>query len=431
MSNRFAPAAVTRTLRNLLSGVVTEDYSELPDDARPTGEIQITTLPIDRIRNGESPQNQLNLFLYHTEPNQAYRNMDLPNRVRPGETASPPLALDLYYLLTAYGEGDSELVAHALLGTAMQILHDHPVLGREEIRDALAASELDVQFERLRVTPQPLSLEDISRIWAGGQSEYRLSAAYHVSVVLIESRRPHRSPLPVLRRGEEDRGPVAVAGPAPALLRVEAFLPASGEMAPGKPSAELGDILVLAGTNVSSEGARLRFRHPLLDTPLELSPLPGGSTSELRVALPAAAEPGIPAAWPPGFYTVELVVDRPGVPAWTTNRIGFALAPVLGPLAPPSAPVGSQPFDLTVTALPQVREEQRPILLVGAREILPTSVTTPPDPDASTTAVFPVDELPPGPHVVRVRVDGADSIPVDFTAEPPAFDADQTLEVTP
>lgn len=431
MSNQFAPAAVTRTLRGLLSGVVTEDYSALPDDVRPTGEIHVTTLPLDRVRNGDSTRNQLNLFLYHAEPNAAYRNMDIPRRVRPGETAPPPLALNLFYLLTAYGEGDSELVAHALLGTAMRILHDHPVLSREEIRDALAASGLGDQFERVRITPQPVSVEEVSRLWTGFQSEYRLSAAYQVSVVLIESRRPSRTPVPVLRRGAEDRGPVTLAGSGPILARVSAVVDPTASPLVEKPAAELGDTLLLEGSNLAGGSVQVRFHHLLLEVPLERPPLPGGSANELRVELPDGSEAGVPEAWPPGFYTVELAVERPGVPTWTTNRLPFALAPTLESLAPPSAAVGDQPFDLTVSTLPQVREGQRVVLLLGGKELAPTSVSTPPDPDAPTTAVFRVEGLAARPHVVRLRVDGADSLPMDLTSAPPQFDAAQTLTITP
>ena len=50
---------------------------------------------------------------------------------RDGEPAQPPLALNLFYLLTAYGrDNDAQRpFSHMLLGRAMSILHDHPVLG--------------------------------------------------------------------------------------------------------------------------------------------------------------------------------------------------------------------------------------------------------------------------------------------------------------
>jgi hypothetical protein len=174
-----------------------------------------------------------------------------------------------------------------------------------------------------------------------------------------------------------------------------------------------------------------RFHHQRLEVPLTRPLLAERSDNEVQVALPAAAEAGVPAAWPPGFYTVELVVQRPDPPGWTTNRLSFALAPTITGLDPVSQAAGAQPFDLTVTCTPQVLDDQRAVLLLGDREIVPASVTTAADPDADSTLVFPIDGVGQGAHVVRLRVDGADSIPIDFSASLPQFDTDQTLTITP
>ena len=52
--------------------------------------------------------------------------------------ANAPLALDLHYLLSVYSGGD--LHAEILLGYAMQLLHEMPVLTRDAIRTALNPS---------------------------------------------------------------------------------------------------------------------------------------------------------------------------------------------------------------------------------------------------------------------------------------------------
>ena len=433
MSNALSIAAVTRTLRNLLNSVATADYSALPLDTRPIAQIEVTTLPPDRVRLPDASRNRLNLFLYQAGLSAAWRNMDLPRQVRPGEAGHPALPLNLFYVLTAFAENDSELIGQVLLGTGMQILHDHPVLSRSEIANALALSELDTQVERVRVTPQPFELDEISKLWAGFQSEFRLSAMYQVAVVLIESRRALRAPLPVLRRGGADRGPLVVAAPAPTLLEVREFFdPALPARPPhGKPAAELGDMIVLRGANFGGEEMVARFRHTRLDAPL-LLPLEADRTdTEVQVRLPAASDPGTPAAWPAGFFMVELEVQRSAPPNWTTNRLPFGLAPTITSLNPTSQAAGAQPFDLTVTCTPQVLPEQRAVLLLGDREIVPTSVTTPADPDGDTTLQFPVEGLEAADYVARVRVDGVDSIPIDFTTSLPQFDGNQTVTITP
>ena len=47
------------------------------------------------------------------------------------------------------------------------------------------------QIERVRITPQPLSVDELSKLWTAFQTHFRISAAYQVSVVLIESTRPN------------------------------------------------------------------------------------------------------------------------------------------------------------------------------------------------------------------------------------------------
>jgi hypothetical protein len=70
-------------------------------------------------------------------------------------------------------------------------------------------------------------------------------------------------------------------------------------------------------------------------------------------------------------------------------------------------------------------------LLLGHREIPAETVTTPADPTAPSTLAFLLQKADPGEYVLRVRIDGADSIPVDFSATPPQFAADQKVTITP
>src|SRR5205085_5604095 len=150
--------------------------------------------------NGGSEKTQLNLFLYHVTPNLGWRNVGEPARNARGERISnPPLALNLHYLLSAYGEKDFH--AEILLGYAMQLLHENPVLSRAAIRRALAApsptststalpeslrelskSELGEQLELIKITQEPLSTEEMSKLWTAFQTHYWSTAAYEATV---------------------------------------------------------------------------------------------------------------------------------------------------------------------------------------------------------------------------------------------------------
>src|SRR5512147_2263403 len=137
----------------------------------------VTTKPPSAARDGANGS-QLNLFLYATHINPAFNNMPLPGQVRNGEGAVPPLPLVLHYLLTAYGANDDDIAGQGLLGQAMIALHDHPLLGSADIEGILPDSGVQNQIERLRVTPEVLSLDDMSKLWSSFQTEYRLSTGY-------------------------------------------------------------------------------------------------------------------------------------------------------------------------------------------------------------------------------------------------------------
>ena len=136
MSNPLAIAATTLTLQAILQSGVLSD----PEDT-DLADTTVTILPPDKAR-GNSSANQLNLFLYQNLPNAAWRNMNIPSQVAQGETGTPPLALTLHYLLTAFGKDNDTTLpfGHHLLGKAMSILYDHALLGPDEIRAATAAS---------------------------------------------------------------------------------------------------------------------------------------------------------------------------------------------------------------------------------------------------------------------------------------------------
>jgi len=195
MSNALAIAAVTATLRALL--------------IRKLGIPGITAQSPDKARPASASGDQVNLFLYQTMPDAAWRNMDMPRQLKAGETGQPPLPLILSYLLTAYSDDADDVKSQILLGRAMSALHDHPLLDAAEIKDATqnaaADSDLHEQLERVRITLLSMPLEELSKLWTAFQAPYRTSAAYQVSVVLIESTRPAKTPLPVLERGKGDR----------------------------------------------------------------------------------------------------------------------------------------------------------------------------------------------------------------------------------
>ncbi len=448
MSSPLAIGAVSAVLRNLL------DDGLIEAGAAMGSTVNVTAVAPDTI-NLENPDEppRLNLFLHQVTPNSGWRNLGQPSRgATSGERlTNAPLALDLHYMLTAYGRADFH--AEILLGYAMHLLHERPVLDRAAIRralnpspldvsmlppafQALAASDLADQVELIKITPDAVSPDEMSKLWTAIQSHYRPSAAYQVSVVLIEGTRPGRSPLPVLYRGglpdpatQRDPGVRVnpdLLPPLPTLFDAAPPLQQSG--------VRLGETVTVTGVRLAGSGHRGRLLHRLLTDPIEIPTAPPNAAgTQLTIVLPndAAAQANFPAGlWqltirftPSGEATDR---DTNAVPLVLAPAPVIAADPVLG-LPAANATRGGVPPRVTVTlaSRPQVRLEQRASLLLDDVEASAAPRAAAADP---LVFIFP-NTVAPGVHSVRLRVDGTDSVLLDRSGPVPRFDPTQRITV--
>jgi hypothetical protein len=408
MSNSLAIAAVTATLRNLLTTSVASD----PD----LNDATVTMQPLDRARPPANNANQLNIFLYQALPNSAWRNMDMPGRTLANETALPPLALNLYYLITAFGR-DNDLAqpfSHQLLGKAMSVLNDHAVLLHDEIKSALPRNDLFAQIERVRLTLQPLNVDEIFKLWSGFQTQYRLSVAYEACVVLIDSALAARTALPVLRRGKDDTGVAAQANMLSPFPEITAVTPPRQQ-----PAAILGDTITITGLNLTGD-IQAVFRSVRLPNPIRVPAAQGAQAGDWQV--PIKNDP----QWVAGFYTVSLELTQnkgtPGEVVRSTNELPFSIAPVITTKFPINAAAGAS-ANVTLRFNPSVLPEQRVALLLGDREVVAEPVTA-----LAALLRFVIRPADAGSYLVRLRVDGADSQLVDRSGPIPVF-KDQRLVI--
>lgn len=448
MSSPLAIGAVSAVLRNLL------DNGLIEAGAVMGAHVKVSAVAPDTIdlKSVEDPP-RLNLFLHQVTPNLGWRNSALPSRgaISGVRLTNAPLAIDLHYILTAYGRADFE--AEILLGYAMHLLHERPVFDRASVRRALDPSPLDLsmlppafqaltasdladQVELIKITPAAMGGDEMSKLWAAIQSNYRPSAAYQVSVVLIEGTQPGRTPLPVLSRGKvdptthRDRGVVVNADmqpPLPTLFTAKPQLEQSG--------ARLGDTVTLSGARLSGSGHRVRLAHRLLAAPIEFTPPPPNlAGTEIVITLPN----DLPAqsTFVAGQWALSLRFTPSGeADARETNAIPLVLAPApvitadapLGLPAATAARGGGPPprVTLTLAARPQVRPEQAARLLLDTVEASAHKRTNATDP---LVFDFP-DSLPAGAHWVRLRIDGTDSVLLDRSGPAPVFDASQQITV--
>jgi hypothetical protein len=438
MSTALAIASVTAVLRDLLNnGLIDHNI------ASTVGNVTVSALAPDRIDQiaPNNQQSQLNLFLYQVTPNAAWRNVGLPSRDARGERASnPPLALDLHYLLTAYGL--HELHAEILLGYGMQLLHETPVLTRPAIRTALApptpvasggnlpsqlqalfTSELAEQVEQIKICPETLNTEEISRMWTAFQAHYRPTAAYQVSVVLIESRRSRKSPLPV-----RDRRIYVVPFKQPLIVEVRSQATPADPILSGQP--------IVSGHNLVLIGRGLRGEHTRVAVGGVDAPVTDANVTDAQVIV------AIPVDVRAGLQSVQVIHQRlMGEPpalhrGVESNLAAFVLRPrIVDPVIASNVQgVGSNPrsADVTVKLSPVVGNTQRVVLLLNkfnpvgsppasplqeapgdsysfiAPSRIPLSPPSVPV-DVTDTITFAVTGVKPGVYLVRVQVDGADS----------------------
>lgn len=189
---------VTKTLTDLLTQNITQHI-----DPSLVGLLDVTAIPPEKVEN---PQNTLSLHLYHVAEDPYYKNALGPGSGAPN-VARTPMALSLYYILTAHHVTDSTFDAETqqkLMGYALKTFHDFPVItDRTSVNGTFILDpDLRGRDNTLQVILRPVSPEDAIAFWSSEeQVTARLSAYYEVRVVLLEPEEPRTMPGIVLNLG--------------------------------------------------------------------------------------------------------------------------------------------------------------------------------------------------------------------------------------
>jgi len=226
---------------------------------------------------------------------------------------------------TLVGTSQADLDAQVLLGDAMRVLHDDPIVTRttpvlgliDPNGDKLLLHpDLRDEYEPIRITPVELSLDDLSKLWTAFGGDFQRSAAYDVSVVRIEGPpRPAIVPQPVITRAITVNAsllaPPAVSGIAPAAV-------ASGET------------VTITGVGLGAN-VDLRFTDPYLtDAPRDLTVAgvaTAGTGSSVSFTPNAGAAPWN--TFGPGPKAVRVIVTTagPNPRRITTGALPFSILP--------------------------------------------------------------------------------------------------------
>lgn len=351
MSDFRAIGGASATLQTLLADRMEQPFGT----AVP---VTIGTPPFTARDNEQRPEEaRVNLFLYRVTENGYLQNQEIPGRGPSGAYGHPPLSLNLHYLVTAYGTAEvraglatlfDDSTAQFVLGSAMRVLHDVPIITDSVITQRTPSGSLVLHpslrddFEHMKITLEPLTLEDISKVWTALALRYRLSAAYVVNVVQIESRRARRFPRPVGQPLSPVKPPLPSDAPSPGpmiyVLTIQTptitevrVIRAGTTVEQPFAYATIGDELVLRGTSLSG---------PSTAVMIDDVEVPATSAEPTRVVatIPDAVIAGVGPIAPelqlqPGVRTVKVIVRDPLVPQsrFASNDAAFMLVPSVNP----------------------------------------------------------------------------------------------------
>ena len=404
MSHTLSLVAVTAVLKDLLeNGLVNDSITA------SIGDVIVTAQPPDRISVGADERAQINLFLYQVTRNrdadriaQEIRAKRLPT-VKEIRSPNSSLALDLHYLLTAYGAKDFQ--SELLLGYVMQLLHEMPVLTSDVIETALknaslvntssvlsqalscvSVCDLAENIGQIKISPEFFSMEETSKLWSTMQTNYRPSAAYCVSMVTIES-----------RNSDRDSHIVSLSRPI-----VEEVIARSG----ATPEIVVDSVLLIRGKQLRGELTRIRLSvaESLLE-PQEVM------ESQVKLSLPPNLSAGIH-----GVQVVHLLratgVQSPEV---ESNIMPFVLHPTIAATKAHVQEDENKLYsgEISIECNPKVEKAQRVILLlseVSSHGAESYSFPAAPRNEDTKLLAVPVNHVKAGTYFVQIQVDGAVSL---------------------
>lgn len=390
MSNFLAIATVSAVLQRLLTPVAR---------AAVTGaEVWVDRSDVKRQKDG------INIYFYRHAIDSVSRNEDLPARRGDGTLANrPKVAASLHYLLTFHGKDDA-LVPQRLLGATLAALHTRPLITAaliEAVTDEsqqpsgahryLAFNDLLEADELVRVSPDPMSLDELSKLWSVFfQSPYQLSATYVASAVLLEETLETPLPAPPVTRPQ---------------LTVRAMLKPTILSArnAADPRAPLlaGSVLRIEGSGLRGDRTRVRVG------PAEIAPDASRLTaSTVEVDVTAAS---LRAGLQPVTVAHRWLVGDPAQPRGgeTSNAVGILVAPTI------AVAVAAGQIRVTSDLSLGTRQRMSVSLLHRTSGETVRVIDVPEPAEDTTTVAVPrpsaSPELPAGQYGVVLTVDGAPS----------------------
>lgn len=354
---------VTKSLADLLTQNITTNID-------PGVPLTVTAVPPDRV---DPKTNTLSIHLYHISENAFYKNALGPGNDVPN-VAKTPMALSLFYILTAHHDTDTEFDAQTqqkLMGYALKTFHDFPVITSRTRINGTPILDQEFGSDPIQIILRPVTPEDALSFWNSEQQvTTRLSAYYEVRVVMLEPEPPKTMPGIVLNVGtfvfqlgspvlERSQSQVRFKIPernGGNIQEIEAT-PASVTLDTSATPPAAHNRLLLLGSNLTKGRSRSLFLKnsiwaqlppppgPIKETVVDLAQNPDWGvefqtdriTVKLAPTLRHLKPDGTPVDLPmlPGFYSavVRLVADEKVISnelkqiVVSSNEVGFAISP--------------------------------------------------------------------------------------------------------
>jgi hypothetical protein len=150
------------------------------------GGLQVT-VTVDSPHRGNQEEFRVNLFLYSVIQDEGRRNsggwiptVRVDNKQR---FAAEPLALRLYYLVTAFAQDG--LTEHHLLGEVMQEFYINRRVPEAKLKGTLKTSQ--IRADHVEINLLNLDIDTFQKIWGSQNEPPRTSVAYEVTAVFLDA----------------------------------------------------------------------------------------------------------------------------------------------------------------------------------------------------------------------------------------------------
>jgi hypothetical protein len=197
MARYHAIAATSNAIRLLLeNAAATSEWSNAGFELYQADDLQH---PVD------TNKPKVSVYLYRILLSSVRRDRG-PRIGRDGVHYQPSIPLDLHYLITAWSS-DAK-TAHQLLGWAIRMLADTPVLPVGLLNAYTAGTEVFAADETVELVWESLSLTDLYDIWHVSTQHQAPSASYIARMVALDSEIPlDQGELVQLRQFDYAKGP--------------------------------------------------------------------------------------------------------------------------------------------------------------------------------------------------------------------------------